>query len=283
MAIITDLTLYPIKSCAGISLREATLTAAGLMSEHIYDREWMVVDANGAFMTQRQHPKMALITPRIKADTLELRAPGMLRLEIPLGLPAPEDEATLNVRVWDATVPAYDCDETTATWFSKFLGTPCRLVRFHADAKRIASMAWTDGVEAPTLFSDGFPLLVISEASLADLNDKLKAHGRAPLPMRRFRPNIVISGIEAFEEDYAASLAVGAARLKPVKPCARCQIPSVDETTGEFGPDPLDILRTYRANPKVDGGIAFGMNTIVLEGTGEVLRIGQELDVSLAF
>lgn len=283
MTTITELTLYPIKSCAGISLREATLTTAGLMSEHIYDREWMVVDANGEFMTQRQHPKMALITPRIKAETLELRAPGMLRLEIPLGLPAPEDEKTLNVRVWDATVPAYDCDETTATWFSKFLGVPCRLVRFHAEAKRLASMTWTSGVEAPTLFSDGFPLLVISEASLADLNDKLKSQGRAALPMRRFRPNIVISGIEAFEEDYAESLTVGVARMKPVKPCSRCQIPSIDEATGEFGPDPLDILRTYRANPKLDGGITFGMNTIVLEGDGAVLKVGQELDVGLAF
>lgn len=283
MATITELTLYPIKSCAGISLREATLTAAGLTSDHIYDREWMVVDADGAFMTQRQYPKMSMITPRIKADTLELRAPGMLRLEIPLGLPAPEDEKTLNVRVWDTTLPAYDCDETTATWFSKYLGTPCRLVRFHAHAKRLASQSWTNGVEAPTLFSDGFPLLVISESSLADLNEKLKAQGRATLPMRRFRPNIVVSGIGAFEEDYAEALKIGAAQLKPVKPCARCQIPSIDEATGEFGPDPLDILRTYRVNPKVDGGITFGMNTIVLEGDGELLKLGQDVDIDLAF
>lgn len=282
MPTITELNLYPIKSCAGIALREATLTAAGLMSEHIYDREWMVVDAQGAYMTQREFPKMSLITPRIKADTLELRAPGMLRLEIPLGLPHPDDARTLNVQIWDDPVMAYDCDETTATWFSKFLGTPCRLVHFHSDAKRTASTAWTNGIEAPTLFSDGFPLLVISEASLADLNDKLKAQGRAALPMKRFRPNIVISGVEAFEEDYAESFTVDAAKLKPVKPCPRCPIPSVDETGG-FGPDPLDILRTYRANPKVDGGIAFGMNTIVLEGEGQVLRVGQEIDVTLAF
>lgn len=283
MAILTELNLYPIKSCAGIALREATLTAAGLMSEHIYDREWMVVDAQGEFITQRDHPKMALITPRIKADRLELRAPGMLRLEIPLNLPHPDDAKTLQVRVWNDTVDAYDCDETTAAWFSSFLGIPCRLVRFHVDAKRIASTQWTGGVEVPTLFSDGYPMLVISEASLADLNEKLMTQGRTALPMNRFRPNIVIGGVGAFEEDYAQSFKIDDATLKPVKPCPRCPVPSIDQATGEFGPDPLDILRTYRADPRVDGGITFGMNTILLEGEGQLLRVGQELEVSLAF
>lgn len=283
MPILTELNLYPIKSCAGIALREATLTAAGLMSEHIYDREWMVVDANGVFMTQREHPKMALITPRIKAETLELRAPGMLRLEIPLGLPDPDDAPALEVRVWDDTVQAFDCDETTAAWFTAFLGVPCRLVRFHANAKRIANTGWTGGIEAPTLFSDGYPVLVISQASLADLNEKLVAQGRTALPMNRFRPSLVIDGVGAFEEDYAASLAIGNATLKPVKPCPRCPIPSIDQATGTIGPDPLDILQGYRANPKVDGGITFGMNAILLDGEGELLRVGQEVAVQLAF
>ena len=283
MPTLTELNLYPIKSCAGIALREATLTAAGLMSEHIYDREWMVVDANGVFMTQREHPKMALITPRIKAETLELRAPGMLRLEIPLGLPDPDDAPALDVRVWNDTVKAFDCDETTAAWFTGFLGVPCRLVRFHANAKRIANADWTGGIEAPTLFSDGYPVLVISQASLADLNEKLVAQGRDALPMNRFRPSLVIDGVGAFEEDYAASLAIGNATLKPVKPCARCPIPSIDQATGTIGPDPLDILQSYRANPKLDGGITFGMNAILLNGDGELLRVGQEVDVQLAF
>jgi uncharacterized protein len=282
MALLTELNLYPIKSCAGISLREATVTPAGLMSQHIYDREWMVVDAQGEFMTQRDYPKMALIAPRIKADTLELRAPGMLRLEIPLDLPHPDDAKVCEVRVWNDTVPAYDCDETTATWFSRFLDTPCRLVRFHTDAKRGANPVWTGGLEAPTLFSDGYPMLVISEESLADLNQKLIAQGQAVLPMNRFRPNLVINGVEAFEEDYAESISIGDAALKPVKPCPRCPIPSIDQATGEAGPDPLDILRTYRANPKVDGGITFGMNAILLAGEGQVLRVGQQVDVTLA-
>lgn len=283
MPTLTQLNLYPIKSCAGISLREAVLTPAGLTSEQIYDREWMVVDADGRFMSQRQHPRMALIVPRIKADTLELRAPGMLRLEVPLGLPAPEDERTLEVRVWDDVVKAYDCDETTATWFSRFLGTPCRLVRFHAEARRLSSMEWTGELEAPNMFTDGFPMLVISEESLADLNEKLRAQRRDALPMNRFRPNLVVAGIGPYEEDYADELRIGDARLKPVKPCARCNMPSVDQDSGVPGPDPLDVMRSYRTNARVGGGITFGMNTVLLEGEGQVLRVGQEVDVTLAF
>ncbi|HVL75435.1 MAG TPA: MOSC N-terminal beta barrel domain-containing protein [Noviherbaspirillum sp.] len=283
MPTISELTLYPIKSCAGISLREATLTEAGLMSEHIYDREWMVVDAQGEFLSQREHPRMALIQPKIKSETLELRAPGMLRIEVPLGLPDPEDARVIDVRVWDDTVKAYDCDETTAAWFSSFLGTPCRLVRFHADARRSVDSDWTGGIPATTMFSDGFPLLVISEASLADLNEKLAGQGRARLPMNRFRPNVVVNGIGAFEEDYVQALRAGDAVLKPVKPCARCTIPSVDQATGERGPDPVDVLQTYRANEKVGGGITFGMNAIVAAGEGSVLRVGQDIEAELAF
>ena len=282
MPTLTALTLYPIKSCAGIALSEATLTEAGLMSEQIYNREWMVVDLEGNFLTQREHPKMATIVPRIRTETLELRAPGMLRLDIPLGLPHPDEARTIAVRVWDDTLEALDCDDLTAAWFSNALGVPCRLVRFHPDARRIASLAWTGGIEAPTMFADGFPLLVLSQASLDDLNRRLAAQGRAALPMNRFRPSLVIDGVEAFEEDFAASIAIGDARIKPVKPCPRCPIPAVDQASGDVGPDPLDILRGYRASPKLDGGIAFGMNAIVAAGAGQVLRVGQEVEVELA-
>ena len=283
MAILSDITLYPIKSCAGMALRSATLTRAGLMKEQIYDREWMVVDDAGQALTQREHPRMALIVPRLKADTLELRAPGMLRLEIPLGLPDPELAPRLTVHLWDEHVLAYDCDATTAAWFSSFLGLPCRLARFHANAERAVSQKWTNGVAASTLFSDGYPILVIGGASLDDLNDKLRRAGREALPMNRFRPNLVIGGIEAFEEDYSESFRIGDALLKPVKPCPRCPMPSVDQATGEFGPDPMDILQSYRAKPELDGALCFGMNVIVLEGEGQELRVGQEIDVTLAF
>ncbi|MFC7289356.1 MOSC domain-containing protein [Herminiimonas glaciei] len=283
MPILTELNLYPIKSCAGISLREATLTAAGLMSEQIYDREWMIVDENGDALTQREYPKMALIAPRIKADTLELRAPGMLRLEVPLGLPAPEDEKLIRVQVWDDQVDAYDCDDTTALWFSNALGVKCRLVRFHPDATRYSSKKWTNDAEVPVLFSDGYPMLVIGTGSLEDLNEKLVAQGRSPVPMNRFRPNLVFSDIAPFEEDLADVYQFEGAALKPVKPCPRCPLPSVDQASGEFGPDPLDILGTYRANPKVDGSITFGMNAVVLNGEGSILRVGQNVGVDPVF
>ncbi len=257
MAILTELNLYPIKSCAGISLREATLTPAGLMSQHIYDREWMIVDENWMALTQREFPKMALIEPRIKADTLELRSPGMLRFEVPLDLPDPEDEKVVRVKVWDDEVDAYDCDETTALWFSNALGTSCRLVRFHPNAQRLANKEWTKELEAPTLFSDGFPMLVIGTGSLDDLNEKLVAHGRDALPMNRFRPNLVFSDMPAFEEDFATLYTIGYVCLKPVKPSPRCPMPSIDQASGEFGPDPLDILQTYRTNPKLDDRITY--------------------------
>ncbi|HEY1147523.1 MAG TPA: MOSC N-terminal beta barrel domain-containing protein [Pseudoduganella sp.] len=283
MAILSELNLYPIKSCAGIALKEATLTRAGLMTEQIYDREWAVVGLDGVALTQREHPRMSLIVPRLKSETLELRAPGMLRLEIPLGLPDPETAPTLQVQVWEDTVLAYDCDEVTATWFSSFLGVPCRLARYHANAKRTTSGKWTDGELHPTLFSDGYPILVIGTGSLQDLNEKLHTAGREPLPMNRFRPNIVIGDIEPFEEDYTETFAIGDAVLKPVKPCARCPMPSVDQSTGEFGPDPLDILQGYRAKEEVEGGICFGMNVVVLQGEGQQLKVGQEIGVTLAF
>ena len=283
MAILSEITFYPIKSCAGIALREAVLTSSGLMSEQIFDREWMVVDSAGRFLTQREYPRMALIVPKIKATTLELRAPGMLRLEIELGLPHPQLAPMLEVQLWDEQVRAYDCDEATAAWFSSAVGVPCRLVRFHPDVVRATSTKWTGGIAASTLFSDGYPVLVAGTASLEDVNDRLRAIGRQALPMNRFRPNLVIDGIGAFEEDYADYLQFGSTILKPVKPCARCPIPSVDQATGVPGPDPLDVMQSYRAKPELDGAICFGMNAIVTAGGDERIVVGQEVGFELAF
>lgn len=283
MPILSQLVFYPIKSCAGINLSSATLTGAGLMHEHIYDREWMLVDDAGAFLTQREHPKMALVTPRLRADTLELRAPGMLRLEIPLDLPDPENAPTRMVTLWRHALKAYDGDELTRAWFSSLLGVSCHLVRFHPDARHQVNPERTGGVDVATLFSDGYPLLLIGRESLDELNSRLLAHGRSALPMDRFRPNIVIAGAPAHDEDHAASLVLGNSEIRPVKPCPRCPIPSIDQQTGEPGPDPLDILRTYRTGVGGMEGVAFGMNCIVTRGEGEVLRVGQEVMLELAF
>lgn len=283
MPILSQLVFYPIKSCAGIQLSSATLTGAGLMHEQIYDREWMLVDDEGNFLTQREYPKMALITPRLRSETMELRAPGMLRLEINLDLPDPETAPTRTVKLWQHTFAAYDGDSVTRQWFSQYLGVSCQLVRFHPDAHHAVNPARTGGRDIGTLFSDGYPLLLIGQASLDDLNRRLMAQGRAALPMDRFRPNLVIAGSEAHDEDHAARLTAGGAAISPVKPCPRCPIPSIDQQSGLPGPDPLDVLRTYRAGVGGISGIGFGMNCIVTQGEGEVLRIGQEVELELAF
>jgi uncharacterized protein YcbX len=281
MAMLSAITLYPIKSCAGMPVRTATLTRAGLTVGAVSDREWMVVDAAGHFLTQREHPRMALIVPQLEEEALSVRAPGMAPLDIALAWPLAAPGAM--VQVWDDRVMAFDCGDVCAAWFSTALGVPCRLVRFDPACSRLASATWTGAVAAPTRFADGFPLLVIGSASLHDLNDRLLAAGRAPLPMNRFRPNLVLDGIEAFDEDVSASFRLGSMLLKPVKPCARCTIPSVDQVTGQAGPDPLDLLRSYRTKPALDGAICFGMNCIVVEGERQTISIGQQVDVALAF
>ncbi|MES2296269.1 MAG: MOSC N-terminal beta barrel domain-containing protein [Pseudomonadota bacterium] len=283
MPTVSELTLYPIKSCAGIGVREATLTRAGLCVDGVHDRQWMLVDADGQFLSQREHPRMALITPRLLAHALEVDAPGMPALAIALRSAPPQPSATRTVRVWDDSVPASDEGDASAQWFSQVIGRPCRLVRSHPDARRQASATWTGGRAAPTMFADGFPLLLAGAASLADLNEKLAAAGRAPLPMNRFRPNIVVDGIAAFEEDYVEHFAIGAARIVPVKPCARCPIPSVDQASGCVGPDPLDILQAYRRKAQLDDAICFGMNCLVGEGEGARLFVGQPVEAALAF
>lgn len=284
MPAISQLVFYPVKSCAGIPVRSATLTRFGLAVEQVYDREWMLVTEQGQFLTQREYPRLALVVPRLKADSLELRAPGMLRLELPLGLPHPDDAVTRDVHIWHDTVPAYDCGDLAATWFSNFVGAPCRLVRYHPDAHRHTSGKWTGGEQWPTMFADGYPVLVIGSASLDDLNARLVAEGRHALPMERFRPNVVVEGMEAYEEDYVAAFDLGGgSQLRPVKPCARCPIPAVDQETGVPGPDPLDVLNTYRANPKLEGAATFGMNAVLAGADCVTVRVGQDIPATLNF
>lgn len=283
MAILSQITFYPIKSCAGVALTEATLTRRGIEHQGIYDREWMLVDASGRFLTQRELPRMALIVPRLAPGVLQVSAPVMPVLELPLRQGAPAGSKLRPVQLWDEPLAAYDCGDGVAAWFTQVLGLACRLVRFDPASERLANARWTAGVAAPTLFSDGYPVLVIGAASLDDLNQKLRQAGRDALPMNRFRPNLVVDQLDAFEEDYTQQFALGATVLKPVKPCPRCPIPTVDQATGVVGPDPVDILRRYRAKPELDGAICFGMNCIVIAGGDELLQVGQEIGVTLAF
>ncbi|MBQ5948290.1 MOSC domain-containing protein [Massilia sp. ST3] len=281
MAILTELVLYPIKSCAGLSVPQATLALSGLVAEGVHDREWMLVTREGQFLTQREYPRMALVTPRVEHPFLVVEAPGMP----PLRLPLAHDTAapTLQVQIWDHSVAAADCGDAAAAWFADALQASCRLVRFRPEVHRPTSTKWTGGTPAETRFADGYPFLLIGQASLDDLNAKMLAAGRAPLPMNRFRPNLVVDGIDAFEEDFVEAFTADGVSLRPVKPCARCPIPAIDQATGIPGPDPMDILQTYRANARMEGAVCIGQNCIVQDGAGAVLRVGQELDASIAF
>jgi uncharacterized protein YcbX len=264
-----------------LAVEHATLTTAGLVHQGVGDREWMVVDPSGQFLTQREFSRMARIVPQVRDGLVSVTFPDMAALPLERRH-LPEDQTRL-VAVWDDHVIATDCGDVAAAWFTQVIGTPCRLVRFRENVVRSTSTRWTGGVAAATRFADGYPLLVIGDASLADLNARLGAAGRDAVPMNRFRANLVIDGIDAFEEDYTATFSVGGAVIAPVKPCSRCPIPSIDQATGVPGPDLLDILGTYRANARMDGAICFGMNCIVTAGDGAALCVGQALEAALAF
>ena len=271
---IEQLWIYPVKSCAGIRLQQAQLEPAGLG----LDRTWMVVDADGVFVSQRELPRMALIQPALQASQLELYAPGMLPLH--LGLEIDPELQRVSVEVWDDRVLAWDMGDAAALWFSEFLQADLRLVRFDPAWRRLSSAKWTQGIEAVNRFSDGFPLLVLSSASLAELNERLQAAGHAPVGIERFRANIVLGGIESHDEDRLAELVFpleggGAVRLQPVKPCARCPIPDIDPATAQSGSMVRETLQSYRQDRRLLGAITFGMNAIVREGAGSPLCEGQ--------
>ena len=287
-SVISQLIVYPIKSCAGVQVQEALLLETGLE----FDRAWMVVDERGDFLTQRELPRMALIQPQLKYHEMILRAPGMLALHDKLD----EVEEPVRVRVWDDEVAAFDMGKVAAQWFPDFLGTTARLVRFDPEHQRIANLQWTGGVEALNQFNDGFALLVISEASLAQFNGKMLAGGAAAIGMASFRPNIVLgdlagaaegSAMAAHDEDRLDVLRIatseGVAQLKPVKPCPRCPIPNIDPATGASSPAVGDLLQTYRQDARVNGAVTFGMNAIVLSGVVQLLKVGQTVKANYRF
>ncbi len=276
---VVALIVYPIKSCAGVTLDSALLLDTGLD----LDRAWMVVDAQGVFVSQRELPRMALIRPQIRTSDVVLRAPGMLALHLALD----QVEKPSRVRVWDDEVDAWDMGALAAQWFSDFLGRPLRLVRFDAEVRRLSSLKWTGGVEAPNQFSDAFPLLIASQASLDGLNQRLLAAGHAAVEMARFRPNLVLDGIEAHDEDRLDTLWIdtgdAVVQLRPAKPCARCPIPNIDPATAAINPAVSDTLQTYRKDSRLNGAVTFGMNALVLQGDGATLRVGQPVSANFRF
>jgi uncharacterized protein len=255
---LSQLVYYPIKSAAGTQVTSWEVDGFGLR----HDRRWMVVDPTGRHVTQRSSPRLALVRPRISDGRLLVEARGTAPLELEL---APDDGATITVTVWDDTCEATLLGDPAAQWFSRYLDTPCRLVYM---AER--TIRPVDPDYAPTAarvsFSDAFPFLLLSEESLADLNSRMTQ----PLPMNRFRPNLVIAGGEAYIEDRLQGFEIGRIRFRGVKPCARCVVTTTDQETSGRGVEPLRTLATYR---KVGGEVMFGQNVVHL-GTGR-LSVGE--------
>ncbi|MFM0420287.1 MOSC domain-containing protein [Paraburkholderia aromaticivorans] len=289
MATISELFVYPIKSCAGIALHEARLFATGLE----YDRCWMVTDPAGAMLTQRAYPRMALIQVEIGAEDLVIRAPGMSELRTPLDSARLDAPSAVQTQVWRDAAFGLDTGAASAEWFSAFLGVPARLLRFDPERERIVDPDYTDSVGgATTHFADGFPLLVIGQASLDDLNTRLSGKGAPAIPINRFRPNVVLTGLDAYEEDYVETLSIDGeagenVQLQLVKPCSRCPMPTIDQAKGAPDPDwpnePTDTMSVYRANPQRNGAITFGNNALVARGAGRWLRVGQSVEAELGF
>ncbi|OAJ53543.1 Fe-S protein [Paraburkholderia ginsengiterrae] len=290
MPTISELFVYPIKSCAGIALREARLFATGLE----YDRCWMVTDAAGAMLTQRAYPRMALIKVELGEQDLVIRAPGMSDLRTPLDAAQLDAPRAVQTEVWGDAAYGLDTGEASAAWFSSFLGVPARLLRFNPERERIVDPDYTERVGgATTHFADGFPLLVIGQASLDDLNRRLNSKGAPSIPIDRFRPNVVLEGLDAYEEDYVETLSVEGGgegegvQLQLVKLCARCPMPTIDQAKGAPDPawphEPTDTMSTYRANPQRGGAITFGNNALVASGAGAWLRVGQVVEAELGF
>lgn len=276
---LASLYVHPLKSCAGVAVDEALVIETGLE----FDRCWMVVDSDGEFVTQRELPCLVLVQPTLRQLDMVLRAPGMLALHIAYD----RVEVPVRVRVWNDEVAAYDMGDLAAQWFTDFLGRPLRLVRFDPDQKRLSDPRWTGSIDAENAFSDGYPLLVASTASLDGLNRRLAEAGHTAVGMSRFRPNLVLEGLDAHGEDLVDELRFdtpeGPVVLKLVKPCPRCPMPNVDPATAEITPAVGDTLATYRAHPRIDGAIAFGMNAVIVEGIDCALRSGMSGTVSWRF
>jgi uncharacterized protein YcbX len=260
---VSALHYYPVKSCGGVPLERAVLGPRGFM----HDREWMLVGAEGVFLSQRRLPRMALISPELDDEQLTLRAPGMPALAVP----GRSGGRTTRVTVWRDDCLGVDEGDEAAEWLSTYLRAACRLVRFAEGQVRRVNPEYARSPDDQVGFADGYPFLLTSEASLRDLNARLAE----PLPMDRFRPNIVVSGCDPYAEDGWASLRIGEVAFDVAKPCARCAITTVDQRAGTKGAEPLRTLAIYR---RQGSGVMFGQN-LIHRGLGQI-SVGNPVDPS---
>lgn len=267
---LTALYIYPVKSLAGIDLARAILTEEGLA----LDRRWVITDMQGVFITQRTCAPMATLTTALDDRHLIIIAPDHRHLFIPLAMPTTQPS---RVRIFGSECQGLDEGDEAADWLSARLGRPVRLKRVPRDNQRRVSPERLGAHIAHTGFADGYPLLVASAASLAALNQRLAARALPPVPISRFRPNLVISGAPAFAEHGFDTLAIADARLWLCKPCERCRITTIDQCSGEvhLPGEPLKTLMDMDHVPQ--RGAFFGENAVVMAGAGQILQRGMPL------
>ena len=281
---LTGLFIYPVKGLRGFAVNSAEVDALGLVG----DRRFLVVTDSGEFLTQRTLPRMAQITAELSGGNLILRAEGAGAISVPLRAATPPTLRT--VWIWRSkNLRAEDCGREVSVWLSTFLGVACHLVRIGKDfhrpvLERRAPLPGESLIEGRVLtsdlftFADGFPFLVISEASLANLNDRLVSIGEEPVPMDRFRPNFVVSGVAAFGEDEWPRARIGGIVFRSGGPSARCIVITTDQFTGERGQEPLRTLANYRRDATDSTRINFGLN-LTHETKSGTLRIGDAVEI----
>jgi uncharacterized protein YcbX len=275
---ITELNIYPVKSLRGISLNKSTLGVRGLE----YDRNWMVTDSNFKFVTQRQIPLMSCITVSLTDEYLILNHPEAFPLTISLSKTL---ENKVEANVWKDHCQAFDEGEEVSKWLTNVLGLwqdkELKLVRYSNDHIRNVDQKYLKGENSHTAFADGFPFLITSEESLMTVNDKLNSSGYSKIEMNRFRPNIVVKGVDPFEEDKFDTLRVKSSgyELGLRRPCQRCQIPSIDQLTGEIRErtEPLRTLMRLKTQPELTGAF-FGQNATLIAGVGDEIKVGDVLE-----
>jgi uncharacterized protein YcbX len=262
---VTEINIYPIKSTRRIALQESEVLPRGLP----WDRRWMLVDENNKFITARQYPALAMVKTTIDSDKLVVTADASDELRLPLH---PEPRQTTRVTVWRDTVDAVPANPETDAWFSDYLGVSCRLVQMTDDLNRGVDQDYGQPGDEVS-FADGFPLLLITEASLADLNSRLEH----PVDMRRFRPNLVVDGDAPYAEDEWRRFRVGEVELEGVKNCSRCVFTTVDPDQGIKSPhkEPLRTFSLYRRRPQ--GGVFFGQKLI--PRSSGTIRVGDSVSI----
>ena len=273
--IVSQLFIYPIKSCGGIEIQTSLVTPSGLA----FDREWLIVDQHGMFLTQRQCPHMGWITPSLDAHYLTLSAPTQGPVSVDLSYRG----SSLLVTVWRDTLPADDMGDEVAQWLDRFLQIPgknFRLVRFGQQSSRLSNKDWTQGIDRPNMFSDGFATLIVTQSALDELNQRLSKNEHELAGMSRFRPNIVLKGLQTHAEDHLDTLrftpAAKGPQLQLVKPCSRCAVIDIDPYTAQSSPVISDTLAPYRRLPILNDAICFGMNGVITDTGSKQITVGDD-------